>query len=94
MSRGTRGDPGSRFHFAYRTFTLYGVTFQTLPLWIRFFTPMWGPHDPAVTNDRGLGCSPFARRYLGNRGCFLFLGLLRWFSSPRSLSPAYVFSRE
>jgi len=30
----------------------------------------------------GLGCSPFARRYLGNRGCFLFLGVLRCFSSP------------
>jgi hypothetical protein len=32
----------------------------------------------------GLGSSPFARRYLGNRGCFLFLRLLRCFSSPRS----------
>ena len=32
----------------------------------------------------GLGSSHFARRYFGNRGCFLFLGVLRCFSSPRS----------
>ena len=32
----------------------------------------------------GLGWFPFARRYLGNHYCFLFLGLLRCFSSPRS----------
>jgi hypothetical protein len=33
----------------------------------------------------GLGSSPFARRYLGNHFCFLFLGLLRCFSSPGAL---------
>ena len=32
---------------------------------------------------------PFARRYLGNRCFFLFLGLLRCFSSPRFLIPCY-----
>ena len=41
----------------------------------------------------GLGSSRFARRYWGNRGFFLFLQLLRCFSSLRSLAPAYVFSR-
>ncbi len=30
----------------------------------------------------GLGSSPFARHYLGNHYCFLFLWLLRCFSSP------------
>ena len=34
---------------------------------------------------RGLGSFPFARRYLGNHCCFLFLRLLRCFSSPGSL---------
>ena len=35
--------------------------------------------------DRGgLGCSPFARHYWGNHCCFLFLRVLRCFSSPRS----------
>ena len=33
----------------------------------------------------GLGSFHFARRYFGNHGCFLFLRLLRCFSSPGSL---------
>ena len=33
----------------------------------------------------GLGSFPFARRYLGNRCFFLFLRVLRCFSSPGSL---------
>ena len=37
-----------------------------------------GPCDPT-----GLGCSPSARRYSGNHCCFLFLRVLRCFSSPR-----------
>ena len=32
----------------------------------------------------GLGFSHFARRYFGNHYCFLFLRVLRCFSSPRS----------
>ena len=32
-------------------------------------------------NNAGLGCSPFARHYLGNHYCFLFLQVLRCFSS-------------
>jgi hypothetical protein len=39
----------------------------------------------------GLGSSPFARRYLGSRGCFPFLALLRCFSSGGSLLRPYVF---
>jgi hypothetical protein len=47
------------------------------------------PRNPAVAtlaglHDHGLGSSQFARRYCGNHGCFLFLGLLRCFTSPRS----------
>ncbi len=41
-----------------------------------------------------MGCSRFARRYSGNRGCFLFLGVLRCFSSPSSRSPGYGFTRR
>jgi hypothetical protein len=37
-------------------------------------------------NNNGLGYSPFARHYLGNHYCFLFLCLLRCFSSAGSLS--------
>jgi hypothetical protein len=38
----------------------------------------------------GFGCFPFARHYLGNGCCFLFLKVLRCFSSLRSpLLPMY-----
>jgi hypothetical protein len=38
----------------------------------------------------GLGCSDFARHYFRNHGCFLFLWVLRWFTSPGSLhTPMY-----
>src|SRR3546814_964950 len=46
--------------FAYRAVTFYGQSFQTVLL------------EP----EQLLGCSPFARRYWGNLGCFLFLRLL------------------
>ena len=36
-----------------------------------------------LVHATGLGWSPFARRYSGSRGFFLFLGVLRCFSSPR-----------
>ena len=38
---------------------------------------------PACRNMRGLGSSPVARRYWGNHSYFLFLRVLRCFSSPR-----------
>jgi hypothetical protein len=37
------------------------------------------PDDPCGTS--GLGCSDFARRYFRNHYCFLFLQVLRWFTS-------------
>ncbi len=44
-----------------------------------------GPTTPGYPCGRpGLGCSDFARRYFRNRGCFLFLRVLRWFTSPGS----------
>ena len=45
-----------------------------------------------LSHDAGLGCSQFARRYYGNRCCFLFLRILRCFNSPGWLHTAYVFS--
>ena len=36
-----------------------------------------------------MGYSRFARRYSGNRNCFLFLRVLRCFTSPRSLPTPY-----
>ena len=42
--------------------------------------------------EYGLGSSRFARRYWGNRLFFLFLRVLRCFSSPACLLCTYVFS--
>jgi hypothetical protein len=39
----------------------------------------------------GLGCTRFARHYSGYRVCFLFLRVLRCFSSPGSLPHPYEF---
>ena len=41
--------------------------------------------------QQSLGCSPFARHYLGNRCRFLFLRVLRCFSSPGiALKPYFI----
>ena len=50
-----------------------------------------GPTTPPCKHD-GLGCSAFARRYWRNHCCFLFLRVLRWFTSPGCLLPTYGFS--
>ena len=47
--------------------------------------PSHGPTTPGTRTSTtpGLGCSPVARHYWGNHCCFLFLRVLRCFSSPR-----------
>ena len=49
--------------------------------------------NPGKTSPPGLGSSAFARHYLRNHVRFLFLGLLRCFTSPRLASPDYEFIR-
>ncbi len=55
------------------------------------------PYNPPTTTTAvyprrpGLGSSPFARHYSGNRGFFPFLRLLRCFSSPACRRLPYVF---
>lgn len=53
-------------------------------------TPKECPTTPE-SKLSGLGCFRFARRYLGNRVCFLFLRVLRCFSSPGLPSLPYEF---
>ena len=55
-------------------------------LLLRTLQPPWH------RNATGLGFSDFARHYFRNRDFFLFLQVLRWFTSLGSLAPAYVFS--
>ena len=66
--------------FAYGALTPSGRSFQ-----YRSARPASAPavHTPARVRA-GLGSFPFARRYSGNRCFFLFLRLLRCFSSPGS----------
>ena len=68
--------------FRYGAFTLSGRLSQNRSLNL----PQWFVQSvtPACTHA-GLGSSHFARRYSGNRVFFLFLRLLRCFSSPGSL---------
>src|SRR5438477_9411201 len=51
--------------------------------------------NPHSARGVSLGCSLFARHYSGNHDCFLFLSLLRCFSSGGWLPPCggcYTFS--
>ena len=57
---------------------------------LSFLDLVWWSATPK-DKSFGLASFPFARRYLGNRCFFLFLGLLRCFSSPRYLLIHYVF---
>ena len=92
MPRGTL-DHGLDYHrFMYRTVTFYGRPFQTFSITMSFH--MWPVHNPHRENPMGLGLSPFARRYLGNRFFFLFLRVLRCFSSPGMSSITYLLSNR
>src|ERR1700748_3585284 len=55
------------------------------------------PYNPTAARHCGLGCFLFARHYSGNHVCFIFLLVLRWFSSQGWLSNCLefpAFSRE
>ena len=68
--------------FAYGIVTLFDGAFQLSSAKVSR-TCCW----PTTPKSKlfGLASFPFARRYLGNHFCFLFLGVLRCFSSPRAL---------
>ena len=82
--------------FAYRTFTFCGGSFQSLRLSPDLITlrgsPTSAPQPRTGLRQSGLGYSPFARRYSGNRVFFLFLEVLRCFSSLGSRRATYGFS--
>ena len=65
--------------YAYGIITLYDSTFQKIQLPIYSHVAVLQPQ--LCRNIPGLGCFPFARHYSGNHYCFLFLRLLRCFSS-------------
>ena len=79
------------YRLAFRSFRVRGCH----PLWPRFLTrspKIYGALCRPATPDgkpSGLGSFPFARRYSGNRCFFLFLRVLRCFSSPGALHSIY-----
>ena len=68
--------------FVYGAFTLSGRLSQNRS--VSFQESLMQSVTPECTHS-GLGSSAFARRYLQNRVFFLFLRVLRCFSSPGSL---------
>ena len=68
--------------FTYGAFTLCGRLSQNRS--VSFQESLMQSVTPECTHS-GLGSSAFARRYLRNRVFFLFLRVLRCFSSPGSL---------
>ena len=74
--------------FVYGDFTLCVGPFQNPSTIVR--DTVWRSATPECKHS-GLASFPFARRYLGNRCFFLFLELLRCFSSPRFLLTDYGF---
>ena len=82
MSRGTLDPALPCSDFAYGAFTSYGRLSQNRSA--IFTGTCWQSVTPECTHS-GLGSSRFARRYSGNRCFFLFLRVLRCFSSPGSL---------
>ena len=89
MSRLTQDTAILRLTYQYEAFTLYGLPFQVILVHWRSNGAVLQPHD--CRNNHGLGYFHFARRYFGNRCFFLFLLLLRCFSSegwPPSISRA------
>ncbi len=79
--------------FAYVAITLYGPSFQRASTNHRIGnSTVAGPTTPASPEgETGLGCCDFARHYFRNRGFFLFLQVLRWFTSLGLLAPDYGF---
>ncbi len=69
-------------NFAYGTLTLSGPTSQPVLLSVLV---RYAVHNPTGIATHGLASFHFARRYFENRCFFLFLRLLRCFSSAGSL---------
>ena len=86
VSRPTWDSTKPALDFGYGALTLCGSFFQKIRL--SAAVPCRGPATP-WSKLHGLGSSAFARHYLRNRCYFLFLRVLRCFTSPGVTSTAY-----
>ena len=75
------GYPSPSNNFVYGTFTPFGWAFQLHSTIV--LSTKQGPYPPHIT-IWSLGFSDFARHYFRNRFFFLFLRVMRCFSSPGS----------
>ena len=75
--------------FVYRTLTFFGWTSHSIPL--NLYNTVFCPNPESITT-LGLASSAFARHYLRNLGWFLFLALLRCFSSGGSPRTPILFN--
>ena len=76
-------------NFGYGALTLYGLIFHSARL--SSPVPMSRPRYPNTVSCGGLACSAFARHYSRNRVFFLFLPVLRCFTSRGLLVRSYLF---
>ena len=82
VSRRTPDSARRASAFTYGNFTLCVIPSQVFRL--AFTLASRGPYPQRISTF-GLGSSDFARHYFRNHFCFLFLRVLRCFSSPGSL---------
>ena len=80
-------DTTMSFDFSLTRLSLSLVWFSKQFCWISWI--IYVVHNPKKITSLGLGSSSFARHYLRNRVFFLFLQVLRCFSSLRSLHIHY-----
>ena len=80
----------SQIIFVYGTFTLFGRLSHTFPLMIRFLTPICQALQPPKSMLFGFRLLPVRSPLLGE--FFLFLWVLRCFSSPGALLAVYRFN--
>ena len=89
VSRRTPDTARPLHSFTYGIITLFDLPFKVVRL--SSLNAKCSPNPIRITTN-GLGFSDFARHYFRNRFYFLFLRVLRCFSSPGSLRHTYVFS--
>src|SRR5258708_29397029 len=96
--RVSRAPRSSGPEFESRSFSFTRLSRSTAPLprglqlTTGLVTLLLSALQPPLNRDPpGLGCCDFARHYFRNRGFFLFLQVLRWFTSLSLLVPNYVF---
>ena len=87
----TQEHGGRRSVFAYGAITLFGRLSHTFPLTDRFVTSVLPVLQPRFCKQTRFGLFPVRSPLLGES--FLFLWVLRCFSSPGSLPLVYIFNQ-